>query len=101
MIESSKFKGQSKGIKIPKNQRSTPAWLTKYERARVIGTRALQISKNSPIYVAPSIKITLKLQRKPPTQLLLLNKNYMKIKSPLLLEDIYQTETLKIGSYRS
>ena len=32
--------------------RITPKFMTKYERARIIGTRALQISKNSPIYVA-------------------------------------------------
>lgn len=56
IIETSKFKGQSKGIKILKNDRNTPPFLTKYEKARVIGTRALQISKNSPIYVDPSTK---------------------------------------------
>ncbi|CAK71810.1 unnamed protein product (macronuclear) [Paramecium tetraurelia] len=44
---------QSKGRKVLKNERITPPFLTKYERARVIGTRALQISKNSPIYVDP------------------------------------------------
>ncbi|CAD8077322.1 unnamed protein product [Paramecium primaurelia] len=44
---------QSKGRKVNKNERITPPFLTKYERARVIGTRALQISKNSPIYVDP------------------------------------------------
>ncbi|CAD8062694.1 unnamed protein product [Paramecium primaurelia] len=44
---------QSKGRKVMKNERITPPFLTKYERARVIGTRALQISKNSPIYVDP------------------------------------------------
>ena len=31
--------------------RITPKFMTKYERARIIGTRALQISKNSPVYV--------------------------------------------------
>ena len=31
--------------------RITPRFLTKYERARIIGTRALQISKNAPIMV--------------------------------------------------
>ncbi|KAL4447165.1 hypothetical protein ABPG74_014017 [Tetrahymena malaccensis] len=29
----------------------TPPFLTKYEKARIIGTRALQIAQNSPIYV--------------------------------------------------
>ncbi|KAM3138274.1 hypothetical protein pb186bvf_009550 [Paramecium bursaria] len=53
IIEAGNYKGQSKGIKIPKDKRFTPPFLTKYERARVIGTRALQISKNSPIYVDP------------------------------------------------
>ena len=32
-------------------ERITPRFMTKYERARVIGTRALQISKNSIVYV--------------------------------------------------
>ena len=32
-------------------ERITPKFMTKYERARIIGTRALQISKNSPVYV--------------------------------------------------
>jgi DNA-directed RNA polymerases I, II, and III subunit RPABC2 len=32
-------------------ERKTPKFMTKYERARIIGTRALQISKNSPVYV--------------------------------------------------
>lgn len=54
---------QSKGRKVNKNERITPPFLTKYERARVIGTRALQISKNSPIYVDPSIKIMKILNR--------------------------------------
>ena len=35
----------------PNVERITPNFLTKYERARVIGTRALQISKNAPILV--------------------------------------------------
>jgi DNA-directed RNA polymerase I, II, and III subunit RPABC2 len=28
--------------------------MTKYERARIIGTRALQISKNAPLLIEPS-----------------------------------------------
>ena len=37
---------------INKNiERITPSFLTKYEKARVIGTRALQISKNAPVLV--------------------------------------------------
>lgn len=32
-------------------ERITPSFLTKYEKARVIGTRALQISKNAPVLV--------------------------------------------------
>lgn len=31
--------------------RITPNFMTKYERARIIGTRALQISKNAPALV--------------------------------------------------
>ena len=32
-------------------ERVTPPFLTKYEKTRVIGTRALQISKNAPVLV--------------------------------------------------
>ncbi|KRX04561.1 RNA polymerase, subunit omega/K/RPB6 [Pseudocohnilembus persalinus] len=40
---------KEKGVKL--EDRITPPFLTKYEKARVIGTRALQISKNSPVYI--------------------------------------------------
>ena len=33
------------------SERITPNFLTKYEKARIIGTRALQISRNSPVLV--------------------------------------------------
>ena len=32
-------------------QRNTTRYLTKYEKARVLGTRALQISMNAPVHV--------------------------------------------------
>ena len=32
-------------------ERITPNFMTKYEKARIIGTRALQISKNAPVLV--------------------------------------------------
>ena len=37
---------------IPKEQRQTTPFLTKYEKARIIGARALQTSKNSPILIS-------------------------------------------------
>ncbi|KAL9019742.1 MAG: hypothetical protein Q9185_002988 [Variospora sp. 1 TL-2023] len=37
--------------KIPKEERTTTPYMTKYERARVLGTRALQISMNAPVLV--------------------------------------------------
>ncbi|EPS43970.1 hypothetical protein H072_2071 [Dactylellina haptotyla CBS 200.50] len=37
--------------KIPHDQRSTTPYMTKYERARLLGTRALQISMNAPVLV--------------------------------------------------
>jgi len=37
--------------KIPTEERSTTPYMTKYERARVLGTRALQISMNAPVLV--------------------------------------------------
>ncbi|EGV64770.1 subunit common to RNA polymerases I, II, and III [Yamadazyma tenuis] len=38
-------------LAIPKHQRTTTPYMTKYERARVLGTRALQISLNAPVLV--------------------------------------------------
>lgn len=34
---------QPRKNKVPNNERTTTPYLTKYERARVLGTRALQI----------------------------------------------------------
>ncbi len=34
-------------------ERITSSFMTKYEKARVLGTRALQISKNAPLMIAP------------------------------------------------
>lgn len=36
---------------VPKELRVTTKYLTKYERARILGTRALQISMNAPVMV--------------------------------------------------
>ncbi|ODV83556.1 hypothetical protein CANARDRAFT_29786 [[Candida] arabinofermentans NRRL YB-2248] len=40
-----------KSLAIPKDQRTTTPYMTKYERARILGTRALQISMNAPVLV--------------------------------------------------
>ncbi|GAB0138970.1 hypothetical protein EsDP_00007189 [Epichloe bromicola] len=40
-----------KDKKIPESQRTTTPYMTKYERARILGTRALQISMNAPVLV--------------------------------------------------
>ncbi|KAM0715947.1 hypothetical protein Q7P37_008461 [Cladosporium fusiforme] len=40
-----------KDKKIANENRSTTPYMTKYERARVLGTRALQISMNAPVLV--------------------------------------------------
>ncbi|KAG6003444.1 hypothetical protein E4U21_002038 [Claviceps maximensis] len=40
-----------KDKKIPESERSTTPYMTKYERARILGTRALQISMNAPVLV--------------------------------------------------
>ena len=37
----------------PNEARVTTRYMTKYERARVLGTRALQISMNAPLMVDP------------------------------------------------
>lgn len=36
---------------IPRDERITTPYMTKYERARILGTRALQISMNAPVFV--------------------------------------------------
>ncbi len=36
---------------VPKDKRTTTPFMTKYEKARVLGTRALQISMNAPVLV--------------------------------------------------
>ncbi|OAA69464.1 DNA-directed RNA polymerases I [Cordyceps fumosorosea ARSEF 2679] len=41
----------SKDKKIPDSERNTTPYMTKYERARILGTRALQISMNAPVLV--------------------------------------------------
>ena len=38
-------------LQIDKSKRITTRYMTKYERARVLGTRALQISMNAPVLV--------------------------------------------------
>ncbi|KAJ3132624.1 DNA-directed RNA polymerases I II and III subunit RPABC2 [Physocladia obscura] len=40
-----------KGSEIPRDKRMTTPYMTKYEKARVLGTRALQISMNAPVMV--------------------------------------------------
>ena len=46
--------GIRKGTKkIPDADRITSKFMTKYERARILGSRALQISKNAPLMVDP------------------------------------------------
>ncbi|KAF2868045.1 RNA polymerase, subunit omega/K/RPB6 [Massariosphaeria phaeospora] len=37
--------------KVPNDKRSTTPYMTKYEKARVLGTRALQISCNAPVLI--------------------------------------------------
>ncbi|KAK6842298.1 RNA polymerase Rpb6 [Apiospora arundinis] len=40
-----------KDKKIPTEDRTTTPYMTKYEKARILGTRALQISMNAPVLV--------------------------------------------------
>lgn len=41
----------AKELAVPKEERSTTPYMTKYEKARILGTRALQISLNAPVLV--------------------------------------------------
>lgn len=43
--------GIDESKRIPKEKRMTTPYMTKYERARILGTRALQISMNAPVLV--------------------------------------------------
>ena len=43
--------GAGGGRAVPRHERTTTPYMTKYERARVLGTRALQISMNAPVLV--------------------------------------------------
>lgn len=42
------------GKRVPDEDRITSRFMTKYERARILGTRALQISKNAPLMIDPA-----------------------------------------------
>ena len=46
--------GIRRGLRrVPDKDRITSRFMTKYERARILGSRALQISKNAPLMVDP------------------------------------------------
>ena len=40
--------------RVKDDERITSSFMTKYEKARVLGTRALQISKNAPLMITPA-----------------------------------------------
>jgi DNA-directed RNA polymerase I, II, and III subunit RPABC2 len=61
------------GVKVDKSKRKTSRYMTKYEKARVLGTRALQLSLNAPVMIdikgeTDPLKIAMEelLQRKIP-----------------------------------
>ncbi|CAH7689632.1 DNA-directed RNA polymerase II subunit F [Phakopsora pachyrhizi] len=43
--------GEASMVGQPNKDRTTTPYMTKYERARILGTRALQISMNAPVLV--------------------------------------------------
>jgi len=45
------FLSQDGNLAVPSQSRTTTPYMTKYERARVLGTRALQISMGAPVMV--------------------------------------------------
>lgn len=45
--------GGQTGMKVDRSKRITTPYMTKYERARVLGTRALQIAMCAPLMVEP------------------------------------------------
>jgi DNA-directed RNA polymerase I, II, and III subunit RPABC2 len=48
---SSSSSSSTAGKAVEKHLRTTTSYLTKYERARILGTRALQISLGAPVLV--------------------------------------------------
>eukprot|EP00731_Ephydatia_muelleri_P031596 Em0023g103a len=59
------FLNQEKDSRVDPQKRTTTPYMTKYERARVLGTRALQISMGAPVMVelegeTDSLKIAMK-----------------------------------------
>jgi DNA-directed RNA polymerases I, II, and III subunit RPABC2 len=50
--------GRSARVARPASERITSRFMTKYERARVLGTRALQISMNAPVMVPVDNDVT-------------------------------------------
>ncbi|KAK4336861.1 hypothetical protein RND71_044017 [Anisodus tanguticus] len=42
---------EREGEQVPADKRITTPYMTKYERARVLGTRALQIAMSAPVMV--------------------------------------------------
>ena len=53
-VEENELGGVRRGQRaVPESERITSRFMTKYERARILGSRALQISKNAPLMVDP------------------------------------------------
>lgn len=50
--------GRGARVARPASERITSRFMTKYERARVLGTRALQISMNAPVMVPVDNDVT-------------------------------------------
>ena len=51
--EGDEMGGRRGTVRVPDEERITSKFMTKYERARILGSRALQISKNAPLMVDP------------------------------------------------
>merc|ERR1711988_1578901 len=49
--EANSHKRSSNSKEVPKDQRMTTKYMTKYDRARVLGTRALHIAMSAPVMV--------------------------------------------------
>ena len=100
----------------PAATRTTTKFMTKYERARVLGTRALQISMNAPVMVdtkgesdartskpfayAPKKKFpthSRRISSTPPPQYASLNKNFGNVKFQSSFVDTFLTTPTKTG----
>lgn len=87
-IGHSKSLRSHKDRKIPHDQRTTTPYMTKYERARILGTRALQIRCDCPIHCFLHLSCP---------HLLILDLLLRSMNAPVLVDIEGETDPLQIA----